>query len=166
MMHPYNGILRRNRNKLLIYTTTWWTSSAFYFVREVHLQRLYIVWFYYMTFWLRSSYKDGKQTSVCWGLGDDGKGSTINRNYEGIWEVRMELVSKESWQSIRCFICQRLWKDRVNLLSVNYILKINKQDFPGGPGAKTPCCQFGGPKFNSLSKNQIPHAIDTSFIPG
>ena len=23
-----------------------------------------------------------------WGLGDDGKGSTINGSYEGIWEVR------------------------------------------------------------------------------
>ena len=48
-----------------------------------------------MTFWLRSSYKDGKQTSGgwvmgvgCWWLGDDGKGSTINGSYEGIWEVR------------------------------------------------------------------------------
>ena len=78
----------------------------------------------------------------------------------------MELVFKESWQSIRLFICQQLLKHRLNLLSVNYILKINKQDFPGGPGAKTLCCQFRGPGFNSWLQNQIPHATDTGLISG
>ena len=76
---------------------------------------------------------------------------------------RMEVVSKESWQSIRLFICQQLLKHRINLLSINYILKINKQDFPGGPGAKTLCCQFRGPGFNSWLQNQIPHATDTGW---
>jgi len=56
----------------------------------------------------------------------------------------MELVSKESWQSIRLFICQQLLKHRTNLLSVNYILKINKQDFPGGPGLRLCAANSGG----------------------
>jgi hypothetical protein len=31
-------------------------------------------------------------------------------------------------------------------------------DFPGGPGAKTPCSQCRGPGFDFWSGNQIPHA--------
>ena len=31
------------------------------------------------------------------------------------------------------------------------------RDFPGGPAAKTPCCQCRGPRFNPWSGNYIPH---------
>lgn len=72
-------------------------------VKQVQPQGLHIVWFYYMTFWIRLSYKDGKQSSGCQGLGDDGKGwlqMEIMREF-GRWG--MDLVSKELWQSINDF---------------------------------------------------------------
>ena len=36
-------------------------------------------------------------------------------------------------------------------------LKLNIQDFPGGPGAKAPRSQCSGPQFNPWSGNYISH---------